>query len=170
MMNIVIAKKTVGTIELPNRIDITDPYFNRDVWCRINDLKIKAGSYSGVIWMHKEEFDNDNKIEKAELVGTIGIYLDGKISLRGSMEQIGEIGTDSGYAGFFFKEQSNGMITAPIFDDEWASFRMSHQEEYWWLKNTKGFFSKSGYGDGRYPVYVSKNTAGEITAVEIRFL
>ena len=164
-MNVVISKKTVGTIKLPDRIDVTDPFYGRNVWCRINDLKIKAGNYSSVVWMHKEEFNNEGKIEKVKLVGSIGIYLDGKIPSKESMEQIGEVGVDSSYVGFFFKQPSI------LFDDEWAKFCYSrHDEEYFWLKSNMGFFSLSGYGSGMYPVYVSKNTAGEITAVEIRFL
>ena len=146
-----ITKKIIGTIELPNKIDITDPCYDRNVWCRINDLKIQAGEYTCIVWMRDER------------VRAIGIYLNGIIPLQKSMEMIGEIGVDAGLAGFF--------IDKPDYDNkEWLDFCHSLQNKDFWLREGLGFFSSSGYGDGSYPVYVARDKKGEIVSVKIRFI
>ena len=83
-------KKTIGKLSFGPTVDITDPCYDRDVWCRMNKVSIKQGSYTCVVW------SEDGR------VGIIGIYLDGKIPKQSAMKTIGEIGVDAGLAGFFF--------------------------------------------------------------------
>lgn len=153
-------RKKIGTKYFEGMVDITDPCYDRDVWCRMN-AEVKAGEYTCYVWRHTDKGVFMNKEYKDIRVGVIGIYLDGIIPPQRSMEEIGSIGVDAGLAGFF--------INKPDYnDDEWGDFCGSIRYGDAWIKD-EGFFSSSGYGDGEYPVYANK-VNGEITALEIRFI
>jgi len=146
-----VTHKYIGTIDFRGSVDITDPCYDRDVWCRMNDVKIKEGSYDCIAWYC------------GKCVGAIGIYLDGNIPLRKSMELIGTIGVDARLAGFFHNK--------PDYDDDaWGDFctRTYRNGGSAWIVED-GFYSISGYGDGEYDVRANKED-GEIVALEIRFL
>ena len=38
-------RKKIGTMDFHGSVDITDPCYNRDVWCRMTDVKIRNGVY-----------------------------------------------------------------------------------------------------------------------------
>ena len=151
----------IGYKEFTEIVDITDPGYDRDVWCRLNGIKIKAGNYKCVVWMHPDTVVYDGKEYDDTRVAIIGIYLDGLIPSENYMEEIGEIGVDAGLAGFFNNK--------PDYDnDQWDEFCNSIRNGDAWIKE-EGFFSSSGYGDGSYPVSAFKMN-DEITALEIRFI
>ena len=136
-----------------NLIDITDPCYDRDVWCRLNNVEISEGCYSCVIWIEDDK-------EFGESVRIIGIYKDGQIPYSEDMEAIGFIGVDAGLAGFFENKPD-------YKDEEWLEFCDSIKEGNAWIKK-EGFFSSSGYGDGEYDVKAFYKE-GKITALEIYF-
>lgn len=145
-------KELVGKKYFEGEIDITDPCYDKDVWCRIYTT-VKAGTYDCVVW--KEPPDSVyNKIR------AIGIYLDGKVPTQEKMQKIGSIGVDAGLAGFF-KDKPD------YTDEQWKEFCESINKGYAWIKD-EGFFSVSGDGDGEYCVYAHKQR-DEVTALEIRF-
>lgn len=152
-------RKTIGKMYFGGEIDVTDPCYDKDVWCRMG-VTVKSGEYNCVVWRHKEPetlYDEHT----AQTVGIIGIYLDGYIPAQKQMRQIGGIGVDAGLAGFF--------INKPDYTNEqWEEFCASINTGYAWIKED-GFFSFSGYGDGWYGVYAYEQN-GEIVALEIRFL
>lgn len=151
-------EKIVGTKRFEKLIDITDPCYDRDVWCRLNDVEIKPGEYECYI----DEWDDEQTGGWGARVARIGIRLVGS-DVRW-FERIGNIGVDAGMAGFFNEK--------PDYDDEtWDSMcDMLDRNDgtlYWIID--EGFFSNSGYGDGCYDVYVAKKD-GDIVAVEIHFI
>lgn len=149
----------VGYQDFKGSVDITDPCYKRDVWCRMNGVRIAEGRYLCVVWKNDSPAD---RFDEGRIL-QIGIYhADRQVPGRESMEKIGEIGVDAGLAGFFHDK--------PDFtDDEWGDFcdRIGCGNVF--LENNS-FFTSSGYGDGVYPVYAAKNAAGEIVALEICFL
>lgn len=154
-------REDLGCMDFHGSVDITDPCYNRDVWCRMNDIEVSDGDYSCSVWLHTDRGVLLGKPYIDTSVGVIGIYLDGVIPPEDEMEEIGEIGVDAGIAGFFHHK--------PDYDDqEWSSFcdRVS-QGRAWLLPD--GFASSSGYGDGGYSVYAYRQD-GMTTALEIRFL
>lgn len=154
-------RKLIGRKDFTGTVDVTDPCYDRDTWCRMNNVSIKPGSYNCVVWYHTEHGAFDGKAYIQKIVGAIGIYLDGHIPQQKEMELYGDIGVDSGLAGFFENK--------PDYSDEaWSKFCDGIQKGDAWL-NDNEFFSRSGYGDGGYGVYAYKEK-GEITALEIRFL
>lgn len=155
-------REKIGTMDFHGSVDITDPCYNRDVWCRMTDVKIRKGVYTCIAWHHKDKGTFDNGEPYCyDVIGIIGIYLDGVIPCQKDMKEIGSIGVDAGLAGFFHNKPD-------YTDDEWAAFcdRVRHGDA-WLIK--EGFYSSSGYGDGCYGVYAYEQ-GGEITAIEIRFL
>ena len=155
-------RKTIGTMDFHGSVDITDPCYSKDTWCRMNDVKIKEGLYTCVVWHHTEKgkFD-EGEPYSYKLVGIIGIYLGGQIPLAKDMEEIGSIGVDAGLAGFFHNK--------PDYDDDaWSAFCERVRNGDAWLTED-GFYSSSGHGDGGYGVFAHKQD-GEIVALEIRFI
>ena len=159
-------KKTIGKKNFGPKIDATDPCYDKDIYCRVDDLEIVPGEYSCVTWMYKDTFMINGKEYTDKRVGIIGIYLNGIIPTQKIMEEVGNIGVDAGVAGFFENKPD-------YTDEQWNKLcnMMSSdcKKSAWIIK--EGFFSYSGYGDGGYPLYAHKDKkSGKYTALEIRFM
>lgn len=154
-------RKKIGVMDFHGSVDITDPCYNKDVWCRMNNVKIKDGNYDCLVWYHTDKGEYDGKPYCYKVVGIIGIYLDGIIPAQKSMKEIGSIGVDAGLAGFFHNK--------PDYDDAaWKGFcDRIHNGDAWMTED--GFYSFSGYGDGGYGVYAAEQN-GEVVGLEIRFI
>lgn len=158
-----LRKKLIGWKEFKGILDVTDPGYSKDVWCRITTPKpVKEGNYACRIWAktRKEEYEGREWTDTR--VGIIGLYLDDIVPAQFAMKEIGTIGVDSGMAGFFMDKPDYSV-------DEWESLCDSTNKGDAWIRD-EGFFSYSGYGDGSYPVYAAYNQNEEIIALEIRFL
>ena len=139
-----IREELFGTLTLENAVDITDPCYDKDVWCRMT-AECKPGEYEGIaamqdcgVWGIRVR---SLSIRHTDLKNTPIDEID--------MKPIGDIGVDAGLAGFFNNK--------PDFNDtEWFAFCDEIKEgKYWNLHD--GIFSRSGYGDGCYEVYTSKD-------------
>lgn len=154
-------RKKIGAKDFYGSVDITDPCYNKDVWCRMNNVKIKDGEYDCIVWYHTEKgrFNGNPYVDKR--VGIIGIYHNGNIPKQNQMIKLGDIGVDAGLAGFFHNK--------PDYDDtQWSAFcDQIHNGDAWLTAD--GFYSSSGYGDGFYSVY-AKRQNDELVALEIRFI
>lgn len=153
-------RKKIGAKHFEGVVDITDPCYDKNTWCRMN-VTVKAGEYDCHIWRHTSKEIWNGEEYKDVRVGVIGIYLNGIIPPQRSMEEVGSISVDAGLAGFFMNKPDYN-------DDEWSAFCDSIRDGDAWIKD-EGFFSSSGYGDGYYPVYAYRMN-GEIVALEIRFI
>lgn len=155
-------RKKIGVMDFHGSVDITDPCYDKDVWCRMNDVKISDGEYTCNVWHHTDKGTyKDGTPYSYILVGAIGIYRNGDIPRQKDMEEIGSIGVDAGLAGFFHNKPDYS-------DEEWGRFcDRVRNGDAWLIKD--GFYSSSGYGDGCYGVYAYKQD-GAITALELRFL
>lgn len=154
-------RKKIGIKDFHGSVDITDPCYNKDVWCRMNSVKIKEGKYVCMVWYHTEKGKYNGIPYVDKRVGVIGIYHDGNIPKQNQMSELGSIGVDAGLAGFFHNK--------PDYDDEaWSAFCDRIHNGGAWITED-GFFGSSGYGDGFYSVYAQKQD-DEIVALEIRFI
>ena len=129
----------VGTIELGTKVDITDPCYDKDTWCRMT-TDCEPGEYKGYVEMSDEG-------SWGMRVAKVSIFKGNKICGIDEMEYIGSIGVDAGLAGFFNNK--------PDFsDNEWRVLCDAIAEgDAWNLYN--GIFSSSGFGDGEYGVYAN---------------
>lgn len=157
-----LSKEFIGRKHLGPKIDITDPCYDRDTWCRLNNIDIVEGEYDCYIWNSAESYEFDGEKHEYTRVGRIGIYLDNYIPHKYELFKIGNIGVDAGLAGFF-------MDKPDYTDAEWTEFCNELGMDDAWIRD-EGFFSSSGYGDGYYPVYAANNNDGKIIAVEIAFM
>lgn len=125
------------------------------------NAEVKSGTYDCRVWRQTERYEYEGEKREYQIVGIIGIYLDGVIPQQKQMVEIGSIGVDAGLAGFF-------MNKPDYTDEQWTELCEATRNGDAWIKD-EGFFSSSGDGDGCYPVYAYKQN-GEITALEIRFV
>ena len=114
-----LAKKEIGWHNFHGSVDVTDPCYDKDTWCRKNDVKIADGEYLCVTWIYRKRGRNPDR-----RVSVIGIYLDGNIPEQNTMENIGVIGVDAGMAGFFHNKPD-------YTDAEWSeSVSYTHLDVY----------------------------------------
>lgn len=147
----------VGRKEFPGVIDITDPCYDKDVWCRYNGLHIVPGVYDCI--MHV--------IENEHRVSRCSIFLGGADRIGGADRNrlkpsvLTRIGVDAGLAGFFFDKPD-------YTDEQWKEFCKEIGTRDAKIID-EGFFTSSGYGDGEYPVVVYKY-GEDVMGVEIQFI
>lgn len=140
----------VGTLTLNDKVDITDPCYDKDVWYR-HTSECAPGEYTGYVEMTDEG-------DWGKRVAAIIITRNDKPFEVARMEYIANIGVDAGMAGFFRDKPDYP-------DDEWMKFLVESgvfktNEEFDYSKHAYeipyGIFSSSGYGDGGYDVYATK--------------
>lgn len=67
-------KTKIGVMDFHGSVDITDPCYNKDVWCRMNNVKISEGEYACYVWRHTDKGKyEDGTPYSYLLVGAIGI-------------------------------------------------------------------------------------------------
>lgn len=141
---------------LKDKLDITDPCYDKDVWCRIT-VPCLEGEYTchydtveiedwgkrvKSIWIKHEDFQN---ADDWEFVGTIGV--------------------DAGLAGFFddkpdFDDKEWEELCDEIFDKNVIETKFEGRD---------AFFTQSGIGDGVYDVYVIRKEE-DVVAAKIIFI
>lgn len=124
----------VGKFELGNKVDITDPCYNKGAWCRMA-TDCRPGTWYGYATI-------SDKGEWGDRVATLCIYLDDRKDPEPFWELIGNIGVDAGMAGFFRDKPD-------YTDEEWYQFcsQFDHRKRYTGLDY--GVVSESGYGGRR---------------------
>lgn len=141
----------VGEIRLDGKVDITDPCYNKDVWCRIT-MDCQPGNYKGYAYISDEG-------DWGKRVAMLSIFKDGKKKDLKKMKFIDSIGVDAGMAGFFRDKPDypggnwhGFLVEAGAYnaEGEWDYSRRVYSIDY-------GIFSESGFGDGCYEVYANKS-------------
>jgi hypothetical protein len=135
----IMNEKYIGKIELGNKVDITDPCYSKNVWCRMT-TDCTPGTYYG--------YAEKKKGKWGDRISRLCIRKDDEKGDPGVLSKIGNIGVDSGMAGFFNNK--------PDFTDEqWDEFcKQVYRGDSWVVFN--GICSHSGVGDGSYDVYANK--------------
>lgn len=164
------------TITLGNSVSVTDPCCTDDVMFR-GKLKILGGEYKV-----KVSLDQDKTVKS--LTATLKSYKGKK-----SWKYFEEIGVDSGQAGIFCDtsyrndEVANGYVGGEFFKDYLAenSSEKEDGERFYammsdltlendWATYSSGVVSRSGYGDGVYPIYVAKDENENIVGIKLYFI
>lgn len=133
------------------KIDVTDPCYDDDVWCRLS-VAIDPGEYLGTA-----EFDGNKKVTQLQ-IRKIGSSIN-------NWRRVGEVGVDSGLAGFFDNKPN-------FTKEEWERFcRHLYGIDVWkgTFDGREGFFARSRGGDGDFPVYVGLNEKKKPIACRIDF-
>lgn len=107
-----LKRHLIGQIHLPDGlVDITDPCYDADVWCRMSDVKVMPGTYNCYAYMGRNCWGT--RCWFAQIVIADGPYneiAEDKVFSGRSWRSIGSIGVDAGMAGFFHHK--------PDFNDE----------------------------------------------------
>jgi hypothetical protein len=162
--------KNVGKIQFNNGyVDITDPCYDMDTWCRMNHKAIKQGIYNCFIKTGHPISDEGRIAGIAILHESNG---DKWPTCGLKWEHYGIIGVDAGLAGFFEDK--------PDYEDKnWSAFCnfiYAKPRQSFFIVNSNspchvnGFFSDSGYGDGEYCVEKHMGNDGEIDGLRIYFI
>ena len=140
----------LGVIELSGTVVVSDPCYDRDVWCMQTGILIKPGRYKAMAVCSDEE-ELGTRVANLILVHE-DYQMDSKedwVSLCTS------IGVDSGQCGIFDDSvypQSKDHPDRDPFYDECCNITLSRQSAGI-LCNGKGVVSCSGYGDGEYELF-----------------
>ena len=90
----------VGVLNLEGgKIDITDPCYDNDVWCRINNVNVKPGKYNCYV--------NKDNSYRHQMIQEIRIVRQGSSKFANNWKIHGWIGVDAGLAGFFISPKVN---------------------------------------------------------------
>lgn len=177
-------------LTLKSRVDVTDPCYDSDVWCRMTVNNMQSGDYRCIyytgekleeeeIQRAKEDYasikDYSSRTEEEYLASAEksikGRCFVAEIQLKSRhfdvnskrWKEIGDIGVDAGLAGFFSDK--------PDFTDkQWAEICewMFKKDKVAYFKKDLGFWTSSGYGDGCYDVYAIEEE-GKTIALKICF-
>lgn len=154
-----------------NTMDITDPSYDEDVWCRAS-MPIKNGIYDIYYTI------DDCRIYSLYLVRK-GIELNVEEFDLNKLH-VCSVGVDAGLCGFFdnkddYSDEAWRLICDAMLeleDNGYDSvFTLQELCDYipalhTLLAHKQGVFCSSGYGDGSYPVYADKT----IGIFEIKFI
>lgn len=157
----------IGTIKITDGlIDATDPCYDKDTTIyRADNIKVCNGDYKCYAVYDRIE---PNRVARCRIVLDDEETMQ-KVEKGTSWRRYSSnVGVDAGIAGFF--------VNKPDFDDEeWDDFCSNLDSNGYKLiyeniaKDSVGFCTQSGYGDGLYEVWTIRNDKRKITALEIRF-
>jgi len=136
-----------GYVELSGKVVISDPCYDRDVWCMKTDFPVKPGRYKVQI-IYSDEGDFGVRVSNIILVHEDHEQM----RLTGWKEVEADIGVDSGQCGIFDDEiypQAKGHPDKEMFYDECCKLTLG-QKSAGTLASRRGIVSSSGYGDGSY--------------------
>lgn len=150
------------------KMDITDPCYNRGVWCAVWELDVLPGTYSVYGYVDDMgEWGNRVVCITAQHEGVIGDLdphdIDEVISYN--------IGVDAGLCGFFCGKpdyKGDGMWNDFLNSTCMPDGKWDSEHKIW--ASPEGVFSESGFGDGIYTLYAHRNKDGVIDALKVQFI
>ena len=151
--------KELGTVEFSGKVVISDPCYDRDVWCMKPDFPVLPGRYH-VYAVYSDE---------AELGTRVAALLFrhencGQIPFNGWQDVDIEIGVDGGNCGVFddsvYPQTKEHSCYEPFYDGCCKTTRNTDQAGI--LQSGKGAVSYSGLGDGSYNLSVVKHNGVNI--------
>jgi hypothetical protein len=160
-----------------DKVVVSDPCYELGTtWCQGVISNVKPGNWKGLV-------------EKTD-AGDWGVRNSNIIAMHGSIEDPNltweecpfEVGVDSGQAGIFdigIYGKSDSVVSEPVFDAQTLN-----PESVKWYNSCcditladmgagvipGGVVSSSGYGDGGYTAYISKDSDGQVIAIAVEFI
>ena len=143
--------KELGVVEFSGKVVVSDPCYDRDVWCMKPDLPVLPGRY------HVYAVYNDEK-DWSVRVAALLFRHEGcnQVPFRGWKDIDAEIGVDSGQCGIFddsiYPREKDHPDHKPFYEECCDITLTDGQAGI--LQSGKGAVSSSGYGDGSYNLSV----------------
>ena len=165
-------------IKLGTTVRVSDPCYTDDVWCKTKLTNVKEGMYN--VTVEKSNINGwGNRITRLQVVHTTVMGYS-----ESDWEEDSEIGVDSGQAGIFCEssyrndevaetiKNGNGIRIDGIEDgDKWYEkmCRFTLGDKGWGDYET-GVVTRSGLGDGGYPLDVLQLEDGTIVGMRITYI
>ena len=148
-----------------NKLDVTDPCYDKDVCCRMT-VDIEPGVYDYEIITKTTDWGNRCRY--------ISIIREGAGPTRRGLS-IGTIGVDAGLAGFFenkpdYDDNTWYKICDYLYENHDSGPRiLATDKDNKSLLGCECVFCSSGYGDGSYDVRTLLDAKNVIVGYEIKF-
>lgn len=171
------------TIKLSEKVRVSDPCYDNDVWCKTRLSNVYPGEYN--VEVDKTDLGGwGNRISRLTVIHKGYIM---ECADESSWTPHSDIGVDSGQAGIFCEssyrndELAAGITTPPldrpfvipfrnegdVWYDKMCNFTLAGES---WGAYDTGVVTSSGIGDGSYPLDVVYNDAEEIVGMRITYL
>lgn len=168
-------KIAIGNFEVVSgKIMVSDPCYEIGTWCQGTLKNVRAGIWKGYILV-SDEGDWGHRV--SELIA----MCDGSDGSRWMPETGFQVGVDSGQAGIFdvtyYRDES------VVLDVERISEEIINPDDPWYsiccdrtLSDNSagvipfGVVSSSGFGDGSYRCYTTKDESGVTVGIRIVFI
>ena len=153
-------------IILGKNVIVSDPCYEVGTWCQKELSNVLPGAWGVEVKRTKSRI--------TELIVRHEDYPECEISEFES----GHIAVDSGQCGFFDTDYYKEHQPDDDYNNPASWYRricditLDSKGWYngWGTIDDKGVVSESGYGDGLYDLYISKNTDGEIVGMRVVFI
>lgn len=166
----------VGKITLGKDVCVSDPCYDRKVWCMTQLHNVKTGRWN--VWASVDELDSWGKRTYLLILKHENVTAEEESKFI--WEDCATLGVDSGTMSVIddtYYRRKNGSAEAFEADDsakeEFSDLCLSIHNQYVGLFRTDnvavGVICSSGIGDGAYPLRVVKKD-GEIIAMEVSFM
>lgn len=154
--------KKLSPITLSDSVVVSDPCYQRDIWCMGFLKGVKPGTYIPEIFL-----GSNGRVESIE------VCHESHTAQKWEKTDF-EVGVDSGQAGIFDDSiyphgETGEYDDLTQFYGKCCALTLDQPHRGGTLEG-KGLVSSSGYGDGGYDCEVSKNLKGEIIAIRIIFI
>jgi hypothetical protein len=142
-----LTARVFGYITLSGKVIVSDPCYDRTVWCMISDLDVMPGKYAVSI-AYSDEGEWGERVASMTL-----IHESHNPDINDKWEIMpGTVGVDSGQCGIFDNEiypkcKDNSDFNS--FYDECCALTLG-DDSGGVLANGRGAVCSSGYGDGSY--------------------
>ena len=145
--------KKVGSMKIKSgKIDITDPCYDKDVWCRMDGVSVKPGEYNCYVLLKGRKYKSVYAMAithvDADLTEPICIddlHYAGSVGVDAGLMSITEAGTKPDYTDEQWEKFVDALQSGPIY---------IVSNELMFNLNATMFVATSGDGDGDYPVGV----------------
>lgn len=148
------------TIELENRVVVSDPCYSLSTWCQGVIENAKPGKW---ICDYEREYNDEGRVSKL-----IIRHIEHPNAEPDKLMDF-EVGVDSGTAGVFDYDYYAQYHEDGLDEDWYEKYVVSNCDEHGVIIENQGFWTESGYGDGGYECYVSE-TDSEVVAISIIFI
>lgn len=136
---------------------VTDPCYERGTWCQGVVENVAPGEWRGKAFVD----DCVHTLSACLFPTPAGKYRRTKAKFR--------VGVDSGQAGIFLEHMYPHGKPGEYGDMTTFYGRACDAAESGAARIDEGFVSRSGYGDGDYSAYVTRDEDGRAVAVEVFF-
>lgn len=155
-----------NTFQINNGIVIvSDPCYDTGIWCQSKLDNVKNGKWEADV---------------SEVSGRCGMLTATHQNVKNvsglKFETIGTVGVDSGQMGIFdyafYRNDTNVPkgFKGKISDDWYGVCCEKTLDSPGWGVIDGGVVSRSGWGDGEYPLEIAKNFDDEIVGIRITFM